>query len=354
VYPAGQVPPNALWPATGTKRAVYYCSQSVASAFCSRSDDGGQSFGPGIPVKDTACAAGALHGHVKVAPDGTVYVPDTSKCAAAVGDTAKHVIAFASADAGKTWTPRPIPQSTGGGGSDPSLGIATDGTAYMCYVEPDGTVHAAVSKDKGLTWAHGQDIGLAEGIVHAVFPQMIAGDPNRASCAFIGTSTAGNSGAADFKGVWYGYQATTYDGGDSWHLVNVTPGDPVQGQGGVCTAGTTCGTNRNLLDFNDLQLDEQGRTLFGFSDGCIGGCVKDPSANSFADKATIVRQTGGRTLYAKFDDASGLASAVARYNVTTPIAPAAACARRPASTPARCPTASSSRCSTGWARPARA
>ena len=25
--------------------------------------------------------------------------------------------------------------------------------------------------------------------------------------------------------------------------------DPVQGWGGICTAGTTCGSNRNLLDY---------------------------------------------------------------------------------------------------------
>ena len=40
-YPASATPPNALWPASGDKRAVYYCSQDVALAFCSRSDDGG-------------------------------------------------------------------------------------------------------------------------------------------------------------------------------------------------------------------------------------------------------------------------------------------------------------------------
>ena len=324
-YPAGQTPPNAIaWGTPAVKRPVYYCSQSVATAFCSRSDDGGVTFGPGFAFKNTDCAAGALHGHVKVAPDGTVYVPDSSQCVLATGESADHVVAFASADAGKTWAVRDIPQSTGGDGSDPSIGIATDGTAYMCYPNADSTVHVAVSKDKGLTWTGGQDIGAAEGLVQTRFPQMIAGDPNRAACAFLGTKTLGNGSSLDFKGVWHGYVATTYDGGQSWHLVNVTPGDPVQGYGGVGPSGT----NRNLLDFNDLQLDEQGRTLFGFADGCIGGCVKDPSANSFASKATIVRQTGGRTLFAKFDDVSGSATAVLRHNTANPIKPAAACARQ--------------------------
>ena len=319
-YPAGKVPLTATWPATGPKRAVYYCSQSVATAFCSRSDDGGVTFGPGFTFKNTECAAGALHGHVKVAPDGTVYVPDSSQCVLATGASADHVIAFASEDAGQTWAVRPVPQSIGGDGSDPSIGIATDGTLYMCYPNADSSIHVAVSHDKGRTWAGGQNVGAALGLVQTRFPQMIAGDPDRASCAFLGTNTGGNGSSLNFKGVWHGYQATTYDGGASWHLVNVTPGDPIQGHGGVGPDGT----NRNLLDFNDLQLDEQGRTLFAFADGCIGACVQDPAVNSFAAKATIVRQTGGRTLYKKFDDVSDL-SPVPRYNTSNPIIPAPAC-----------------------------
>ena len=40
--------------------------------------------------------------------------------------------------------------------------------------------------------------------------------------------------------------------------------------------------------------DDEGRLLFAFADGCTGPCVTDPAANTFEDKATIVRQTGGR------------------------------------------------------------
>ena len=331
VYPAGQVPLNARWPATGPKRAVYYCSHSVASAFCSRSDDGGLTFGPGFTFKNPDCGVGALHGRAKVAPDGTLYLPDSSKCIVSASPEI-HVVAFVSADAGKTFAVSPIRQSTNGYINDPSIGIATDGTAYLCYGNRDGTVHVAVSRDKGVTWAGGQDIGATDGVVDTRFPQMIAGDPDRAACAFLGTKTAGNSSSLDFKGVWHGYIATTYDGGQNWHLINATPNDPVQGHGGISPSGI----NRNLLDFNDLQVDDEGRTLFAFADGCVSGCVKDSSANSFAAKATIVRQTGGRTLFAKFDDISSL-SPVPRYNTTTPITPAAACARQDISTRTRTP-----------------
>src|SRR5438309_613911 len=76
-YPASL---SALANPVNKGHAVYYCGQlgtvnAGSTAFCSRSDDGGLNFGKSIPVfQDTVnnCSA-AIHGHVKVAPDGTVY-----------------------------------------------------------------------------------------------------------------------------------------------------------------------------------------------------------------------------------------------------------------------------------------
>src|SRR5437762_2753283 len=78
--------PAPLTP-TGYPHGIYYCSQDVVTAFCSRSDDGGVTFGPGIPIYTFAQVngvdvpiapgtCGGLHGHVRVSPDGTVYVPN--------------------------------------------------------------------------------------------------------------------------------------------------------------------------------------------------------------------------------------------------------------------------------------
>lgn len=318
-YPEGFPTDGLLFP-----NAVYYCSQSVAAAFCARSDDGGQTFGPGTPFKNLDCGAGALHGHPKVAPDGTLYVPDASPCVAGIGldGSSEKVIVHVSEDAGTTYDVRVLPESEGGAGSDPSIALASDGTAYMCYENADGTARVAVSRDKGVTWEHDQDVGAAAGLVATRFPAAIAGDPDRAACAFLGTTTVGPNEDLAFEGVWYPYIATTYDGGESWQLVNLSPDDPVQGFGGVGPSGT----NRNLLDFNDLEIDNLGRTLFAYADGCIGGCVADPSQNSFAAKGTIARQSGGRTLYAEFDNLAGQ-----QFNHSTPIPPAAACALQEAS-----------------------
>ena len=93
--------------------AIYYCSQSVAAAFCARSDNGGVTFGPGVPIyNQNQC--GGLHGRVKVGPDGTVYVPNRG-CFSTQA-------AVVSEDNGVTWQIRQV-QGAPTSDSDPSIAI---------------------------------------------------------------------------------------------------------------------------------------------------------------------------------------------------------------------------------------
>jgi hypothetical protein len=287
----GPWPSNAVITSTnGYPNAIYYCSQNISDARCALSRDGGLSFGPAVSIY-TIAQCGGLHGHVKVAPDGTVYVPNKG-----CGGNQAVVV---STDSGLTWTVRPVPDSTAGD-TDPSLGIATDGTIYFGYQSSDGHPRIAVSHDRGLTWSASQDVGSAFGIQNSVFPAVTAGDPNRAAFAFHGTPTGGNyQDPTNFHGVWHLYVAHTYDGGATWHTVDATPTDPVQ-RGSICTGGTTCGNDRNLLDFFDITRDDHGRVLVGYADGCIGSCVQ-AEPNTFSALATVARQSGGKGLFAAFD-----------------------------------------------------
>jgi hypothetical protein len=279
--------------ATVYPNAVYYCSQAAVPDFCQRSDTGGLQFGPGtIANNGTGCSG--LHGHVKVAPNGTVYLPNKS-CGATEGGAV-------STDAGTTWKPFSVPGS-GSSNSDPSIGIDKDNTVYYCYTPRDGSPHVAVSHDGGATWASDFDIGAAVGVKQAVFPEAVAGDSGRASCGFLGTNVAGNLQATDFTGKWFLFVATTYDGGKTWTTVNATPNDPVQGAGGICLGGIGCGSNRNLLDFNEVTIDNRGRVLFGYDDGCVTDrCVQSGGdQNDYVAYARIARQTGGKPLFAQYD-----------------------------------------------------
>jgi hypothetical protein len=293
-YPASA--PVGPIPTSTYPDAVYYCSQDIADANCAASHDGGMSFGPAVPMY-SLLDCGGLHGHVKVAPDGTVYVPNK-------GCGGNQAVAV-SEDGGTTWNVRKNPSSTAGS-SDPSVGIGANGTVYMGYQAADGTPRAAVSHDKGKTWTGDQNVGASLGVHNTVFPVVVAGDDDRASFAFIGSTTAGNSqNAATFHGDWHLYVSTTYDGGKSWVTVDTTPTDPVQ-RGSLCTSGTTCGADRNLLDFMDATVDTTGRVLVGYADGCTGTCAAPGGAQNFDSYATIARQQSGRTLYAANDPLANL------------------------------------------------
>jgi hypothetical protein len=291
------------------QNAVYYCSQDVGlDASCAVSLDGGLTFGPAVRIYTTLDCEAGLHGHVKVAPDGTAYVP-TKACG---GQQA----VVASENNGLTWSVRKVP-STSAGASDPSVGVGADGTVYFAYVNGDGHAHAAVSRDRGKTWSNDRDLGYYQNLQSAVFPAAVAGDGNRASVFFLGT-TKGGQGAfggdpAGFDGTWYAYVATTYDGGNSWTTANATPNDPVQ-RGPVCLGGTLgCqGNTRNLLDFNDLQVDKSGRAVAALADGCVtqacrsgadrnGDGKLDGNDNDGGAVATIIRQAGGKGLFAQYD-----------------------------------------------------
>jgi hypothetical protein len=275
--------------------SVYYCSQDIALAQCAVSLDGGLTFGLAVPMYVLTQCSG-IHGHVKVAPDGTVYIPNKS-CSGQQG-------VAVSTDNGTTWTVRTVPGSLAGNW-DPSVGIGANGTVYFAFDNGDGRAMVAVSHDRGLTWSSPLDLGAAFGVHDTAFPAAIAGDDNRAAVAFLGTTTAGSAGEdPSSPAVWYLYVAHTYDGGASWTTVNVTPGDPVQ-RGTICAAGTTCGSSRNLLDFMDLQVDRRGRTVIGFADGCTGPCVGNPGINTGDALATVARLKGGRGLFAAFDPPPG-------------------------------------------------
>ncbi len=296
------------------QNAVYYCSQNiVGGAECSRSDDGGLTFGPGVDIFPLTQCYGGIHGHVKVGADGTVYVPNSS-CTSGTGGSQGVAV---SRDNGLTWMDFTIPTSTGSG--DPSVGVDADNKVYIGYVNADGRPHIAVSSDHGTTWAKDWDVGVPVDcnaaadpnpayapcrIKSAVFPVVVAGDKDRAAFGFLGSTTGGNyQDQATYQGVWYFFVSTTYDGGNTWTTVNATPGDPVQ-KGSICLGGLTCGDDRNLLDFNDITIDGEGRVLAAYADGCVApplGTCTAPNYVGRLEKAAIVRQSGGRRMLAAYD-----------------------------------------------------
>ncbi|MFN2614053.1 MAG: fibronectin type III domain-containing protein [Actinomycetota bacterium] len=288
----------------GYSDTVYYCAQGDVQAECALSVNGGLSFNPAVPIYTAADCLG-LHGHLRAAPNGTVYVPN--------GDCGGQAAVVRSTNNGTNWSVLRVPGSTTQDESDPSVAVASDNTVYFGWQQDNASTHgsrayAGISTDGGNTWSHVQDVGASLGIKNVQFPEMIAGDANRAAFAFLGTTTDGNDQTTSFPGVWHLYVATTYDGGSTWNLVDATPNDPVQ-RGMICMAGTLgCPTNangtdtRNLLDFMDITVARNGLVYVGYADGCVDTCATSGSGgNSGTAKATIAAQSGGFGLFSAFD-----------------------------------------------------
>jgi hypothetical protein len=305
-------PPSPVYP-----HAVYYCSQDIAAALCSRSDDGGLTFGPSIPIYNlTAC--GGLHGHVKVTPDtpateangqvGTVYVPNR-----ACGTNSAVVV---STDNGTTWAVRPVQNGSvtnTAASDDPAVGIDNNGVLYFLGALNGTAAMVATSSDQGQTWTNIFDVGVVYGLKNIAFPAAVAGDAGRAAVAFYGTVTAGGDSSGDnFTGVWQLYVAHTFDGGAHWTTSDVTPTLPMQRMGLLRGGGGP--VDRNLLDFFDVTIDRDGRVQVGYVNGCSGGpCSQAPIAadgsngvtgNGYTVTAAIARQSSGRRLIAANDPVS--------------------------------------------------
>jgi len=363
----GSGPFAAPLPSAGTAypSAMYYCSQDVGESECALSVDGGLTYGAAVPMWTSANCFG-LHGHVKVGPDGTVYVPNKA-CGAPecliVTSTAGpncHPGFAVSTSNGASWTVHTIDDghfryfTTG----DPSIGVGSGGTMYFGYGNRDGHPMIAVCTQQGTSCGPSVDVGGTFHIVNTELAEVVAGDDNRAAFAFLGSTTPGDDQQSSFVGVWHLYVAVTYDGGKHWTTSDATPNAPIQ-RGCIefnasCPSSRGSDDQRNLLDFNDMTIDREGRILVAYTDGCgpdlgppkdHGSCVNDGSRLSGLapeiEGPSIARQSCGLTLYAKFDAqavpctgaaANAVAPAVRQGSSTPTAAPSGSTATTPAIT----------------------
>jgi hypothetical protein len=330
---------------------VYYCAQNGFSGACATSLDGGLTFGNAVPAYNTPIndvsdpdptfaaeggACSALHGHMKIGPDGTAYlalkgcggqptVENLTNTEFWGGEPSLSV----STDNGLTYTVHRVPGGQNQDESDPSVSIGRGdkvpgGRIYFGWEDgtnPSATEYGvtsvpkiATSTDQGKTWTTPVDVSAGLGIRNVQFPEVVAGDDDRAAFAWLGTNAIGDDQHNGFNGpdgnpaVWHMYISTTYDGGVTWNTLDATPRDPVQ-RGCVDLQGTSNKTvtdnnicdQRNMLDFNDMTVDKHGRVLVAYADGCIDKCVHDKKESSMAKRGYILRQATGRGLFAAFD-----------------------------------------------------
>ena len=264
--------------------AVYYCYNKLAGIFCFTSFDGGATFEAGGQIFGLATTNGGLHGAITSAPDGTVYVtPRVETPTVIVSD-----------DNGLTWFDRTMGEDAGTPYPRKNSEVATDteSNAYHIWTGADEGVYMSRSSDSGQSWEQSSIRISPIEVISSVFPQVDAGDPGRIAITYLGSEDASELNQSDIDGnPWDGnahyananvsyylyitYSLNALDENPVFHTVRASA-DPVQ-VGSICLNSGDCrdigGSNRNLLDFNDLHIDNEGRVYIAFADGCFGDCA---------------------------------------------------------------------------------
>ena len=265
--------------------APYFCYNKIAWSFCYTSFDGGASFEVGGQIFGMATTNGGLHGAITSAPDGTVYVPPRVETPTII----------MSKDNGLTWSERTMGLDVGTPypRKNSEVGTDSESNAYHIWTSTAQGVYMSRSTDSGNTWEENSIRISPVGVISSVFPHIDAGDPGRIAITYLGSEDAGLLNTSDIDGnPWdgnahYAPDNTTYhlyityslnalDDEPIFHTMRVTD-DPVQ-MGSICLNSGDCrdlgGSNRNLLDFNDLHIDLEGRVYVAFADGCTGACAE--------------------------------------------------------------------------------
>ena len=271
--------------------AVYYCYNKLAGIFCFTSVDGGATFELGGQIIGLATTNGGLHGAISTAPDGTVYV--TPRVATPT--------VIVSKDNGFSWFERNMGEDVGTPNPRKNSEVSTDtaSNAYHVWTGADEGVYMSRSTDSGETWEQESIRISPANVISSVFPQTDAGDPGRIAITYLGSENTELLNASDIDGnPWNGnahyapnnatyhlyitYSLNALDDEPIFHTYRVTD-DPVQ-VGSICLNSGDCrdigGSNRNLLDFNDLHIDREGRVYVAFADGCTGDCATNENATA--------------------------------------------------------------------------
>lgn len=337
--------PDSVARAAVYPRATYYCAQ-LALTSCATSLDGGRAW---LPFTEVRGPCGGLHGHIAVSEaTGFAAVPHGG-CAAPESPTALAAGSFVgfayTADNGATWNSRIMPDAPDGDGFDPDLAFSQrSGWLWLAQAD-DAGIHIALSKDEGDSWetlgsgmagrgaepaawynltASFQDPVTGRPLVFGAFPDLEAGDDDRVALAFLGTTNPDGehpfddcSEASDGN-VWHYYLSQSFDGGATWATSRLWE-DPVQ-VGAIWNGGggDPC---RNLLDFNDMDMDSTGRLHIALADGCteecadsyfawVNGTGEAPKGEESRDSwGVILRQQTGQGLFAEYDVPDGFVPA---------------------------------------------
>ena len=270
----GVVIQDRQWVAQSGGGVVYHLTHQIPSGLIvSKSIDGGTTYPistvAATPVDQTGC----------VCPPGTLIaegggVPGLNDKVGFVYATSTGGVKFArSTNGGLTFTNVDVGPASSGDTTQAFPVVANGGSNKLSavWLENDGNssvIKLSQSTDWGATWSAPRTI-VSGGA--SVYP-WVAAQGSKVAISLYHTTASGTSGSVPESAQWFESYLESTDGGSTFSSLETV--DPtVVKSGPICTEGTGCNGDRELLDFQSDTIDNAGkanltwtRSLDGVSD----------------------------------------------------------------------------------------
>jgi hypothetical protein len=258
----GVVVQDRQWVAQAGGGVVYHLTHQIPSGLVvSKSVDGGLTYPistvGATPVDQTGC----------VCPPGTLIAQGgggalglSDKVGFVYGTSTGGVKFGRSTNGGLTFTNVDVGPASSGDTTQAFPVVANAGGNKLAavWLENDGTTSSPIkfsqSSDWGATWSAPRTLVSAGA---SVYP-WVAAQGSKIAISLYHSSTSGTSGSVPESAQWFESYLESTDGGSTFSALETV--DPtVVKSGPICTEGTGCNGDRELLDFQSDTIDNAGK-----------------------------------------------------------------------------------------------
>jgi hypothetical protein len=272
----GIVVQDRQWVAQAGGGVVYHLTHQIPLGLVvSKSIDGGVTYPissvGATPVDQTGCVCppGNL-----IAEGGSGLLGTSDKVGFVYATSSGGVNFARSTNGGLTFTQETVGPASSGDTTQAFPVVANAGGNKLAavWLENDGTTSSVVkfseSSDWGATWSAPRTL-VSDGA--SVYP-WVAAQGSKIAISLYHTTASGTSGDVPESAQWFESYLESTDGGSTFSALETV--DPtVVKSGPICTEGTGCSGDRELLDFQSDTIDNAGksnlvwtRSLDGVSD----------------------------------------------------------------------------------------
>jgi len=257
----GVVVQDRQWVAQAGGGNVYHLTHQIPSGLIvSKSVDGGLAYPISTVAATPADQTGCICPPGNLIAEGGSTLGLSDKVGFVYATSSGGVNFGRSTNGGLTFTNGTVGPATSGDTSQAFPVVANGGGGHLSavWLEIDGTsssvVKYAQSSDWGATWSAPR---VLVGTGTSVYP-WVAAQGSKVAVSLYHTSASGTPGTVPASAQWFETYLESTDGGSTFSTPETV--DPtVVKTGPICTSGTGCSGNRELLDFQSDTIDNQGR-----------------------------------------------------------------------------------------------